>query len=115
MALSQAIQAVVISKGDYSSVVKGARVRQPVVSLALHQRLVVRTKAVERLFEFLRLSRPSRGKHRRPPQARAAPLDDSTRKERLLGLLDGLSDGSEAADRRLAGMLAALHQFSSTD
>ena len=107
-ALSQAIRETVISEGNYSSIVRGAAVRQPVVSQALHKRLVVRTEAVDRLFEYL-LPKSKRSAASRPDERSA--VDEEWRRERLIGMLDRLSDGSGAADARLASILAALGAF----
>lgn len=110
-ALSQAIRATVILEGSYSSVVREAAVRQPVVSQALHRRLVVRTEAVDRLFEYLL---PNLSFSKTLDAAEKSSGGDGSapaRRERLLGMLDQLSDGSGAADDRLASVLAALGAF----
>lgn len=109
-ALSQAIRAIVISEGNYGSIVREAAVRQPVVSQALHRRLVVRTEAVDRLFEYLLPNSSASiasGADEKLTDDRVAPV----RRERLLGMLEQLSDGSNAADERLASVLAALGAF----
>src|SRR4051812_386800 len=95
-ALSQAIQRYIFEHGGYASLVRNAEVRQPVVSLALHRRLVTRTDAVKRLFEFLKIVGPASA----PEKA-----DERDREQHLLGLLVGLSDGSALADRRLETVL----------
>ncbi len=112
MVLSQAIRSIVAHHGTYVSVVRGAKVTQPVVSLALHQRLVAKTPAVERLFEYLNIE----------PQVGDAPTGDAAtsieadgRTHRLLGMLEGLSDGSKEGDERLATVLAALRGFRPED
>jgi len=102
-ALAQAIRAVVLTEGGYASVVRNCRVRQPVVSLALHRRLVMRTDSVDRLFEYLK---PQGGADE--PQDENRPHD---RRERLLGLLANLSDGSDVEDERLSTILAAIESF----
>jgi hypothetical protein len=111
VALAQAIRTVVLREGGYGSVVRKTGVRQPLVSMALHQRLVVRTAMVERLFEFLNVKVPERGQGEELDQAdlQGGKKEDVTGK--LLGLLSGLSDGSRAADERLAALLAALKDF----
>ena len=109
IALSQAIRAIVVNEGNYASIVRGAGVRQPLVSLALHRRLVVRTAHVDRLFEFLNLTRS-----RMREVDAAFETDEEGRTKLLLGLLVGLSDGSAASDERLAAVLAALKGFSET-
>ena len=110
--LSQAIRAEGLRDGSYAAVVAGADVRQPVVSLALHRRLVMRTDAVDRLFKYLRISGECHEQvsdHGDPtPELRA-------RVEALVGLLDPLRDGSEDVDERLANLLAALAQFANRD
>jgi hypothetical protein len=109
VALSQAIRATVSHEGNYTSVVAGAKVAQPVVSLALHQRLVVRTPAVKRLFEYFGIS----AEPRNGVTGAAAENSDerSLRALRLAGMLEGLSDGTKEADERLATILAALRGF----
>jgi hypothetical protein len=115
--LSQAIRATMLREGGYSSIVRGAEVRQPVVSLALHRRLVVRTENVDRLFEYLRPNMADATKAAAEPAeafgdtAAGVPPGGVNRRERLLGLLANLSDGSDAADERLASVLAALGNF----
>lgn len=109
VALSQAIRATVSHQGNYTAVVAGAKVAQSVVSLALHQRLVVRTPAVERLFEYFGISAELRNG---VAGASAQSSDErSLRALRLAGMLDGLSDGTKEADERLATILAALRGF----
>ncbi|WP_019832407.1 hypothetical protein [Sphingomonas sp. PR090111-T3T-6A] len=109
-ALSQAIRKTVISQGNYSSIVRETAVRQPVVSQALHRRLVVRTQAVDRLFEYL-LPNSSPSPASDQDDKSAADEDALRRRERLIGMLDRLSDGSDEADDRLASILAALGVF----
>lgn len=102
-ALAQAIRAVVVAEGGYASVVRNSGVRQPVVSLALHRRLIMRTDNVERLFEYLK-----------PKAGAGEPKDEvrsHDRRERLLGLLANLSDGSDVEDERLSNVLAAIESF----
>ena len=103
-ALSNAILTVVQREGGYGRVVSETGLRQPLVSLALHRRLVTRTDGVVRLFEYLAIDRRS--------EQRSEQDDGADREQRLLGLLAGLSDGSFDADQRLEAMLAALNQFS---
>ena len=89
---------------------EGAVVPQPLVSLALHGRLVLRTAAVDRLFEYLGI---------RPEQSEDAEAIDlaqpTDRPERRIGaimrLATSLSDGSDAADRRLSSLLQAIGEF----
>lgn len=102
-ALAQAIRAVALAEGDYASVVRNSGVRQPVVSMALHRRLVMRTENVDRLFEYLR---PKAGAGE--PQEEVRPYE---RRERLLGMLANLSDGSDLEDERLSTILAAIESF----
>lgn len=102
--LAQAIRAVVLTEGGYASIVRNSGVRQPLVSQALHRRLIVRTKNVERLFEYLDLSVAE-------PSANLAHASAEDRRERLLGLLANLSDGSDVEDERLSNVLAALNTF----
>ena len=102
-ALSNAILAVVQREGGYGRIVSETGLRQPLVSLALHRRLVTRTDSVRRLFEYLAISRGA--------EQRSEQDDGAEREQRLLGLLAGLSDGSIDADQRLEAMLAALNQF----
>lgn len=109
-ALSQAIRSVVLHEGNYRSVVRGAGVSQPQVSLALHRRLIARTATVERLFEYLQVRVPT-GKEP-PSDAKTTDNEIYARNERLVGLLGSLSDGSQEADDRLAVVLAALQGFS---
>lgn len=108
-ALSLAIRSIVVLEGSYVSVVRGARVRQPLVSLALHQRLVVKTPAVERLFEYLGIE--GRADAAVTTDAGELPGGRDIRASKLVGMLEGLSDGSKAADNRLAAILAALRAF----
>jgi hypothetical protein len=115
-ALSQAIRATILREGGYSSIVRGAQVRQPVVSLALHRRLIVRTENVERLFEYLQPNMSDVRTAALPDEADGDAVSDGhsgsvIRRERLLGLLANLSDGSDAEDERLASVLAALCNF----
>jgi len=110
--LSQAIRSVMVRQGSYVSVVQGARVPQPVVSLALHGRLVARTPSVERLFEYLGIAPGGSGAS--STLGDASPNDDA-RIRRLVGMLRGLSDGSKEADDRLAAVLAALQGFRPLD
>lgn len=120
-ALSQAIRATVLREGGYGSIVRGAEVRQPLVSLALHRRLVVRTENVDRLFEYLQLNvsdttaAPAKQDDNADGRAANKPSSRSSRRERLLGLLANLSDGSDAGDERLASVLAALSNFASVE
>lgn len=110
-ALSQAIRETVISQGNYSSIVREAAVRQPVVSHALHRRLVVRTEAVNRLFEYLLPNwspSPVQDQDGTPTQGEE---EAARRRERLIGMLDRLSDGSDGAEDRLASVLAAIGAF----
>jgi hypothetical protein len=108
-ALSQAIRSIVVHEGSYVSVVCGAQVSQPVVSLALHQRLVVKTPSVIRLFEYLGIGRLTSGTAQIDEPAMLTGKVDRVR--RLVGMLEGLSDGSREADERLATVLAALQGF----
>ena len=109
VALSQAIRATVSHQGNYTAVVAGAKVAQPVVSLALHQRLVARTPAVERLFEYFGIS--TEAGNALPPATAENSEERGRRAQRLAGMLDGLSDGTKEADERLATILAALRGF----
>jgi hypothetical protein len=99
-ALSLAIRATVQRDGHYGAVVHGSGVPQPVVSLALHRRLVMRTEKVERLFEYLRP----------PPDGEPATEVQARRIERvgkILDLVDGLG-GSQASDENISALFAAL-------
>jgi hypothetical protein len=120
-ALSQAIRATILREGGYGSIVRGTGIRQPLVSLALHRRLVVRTENVDRLFEYLQPNMSD-------VMSAAAETDDTaagrpagkasgrtSQRERLLGLLANLSDGSDAEDERLASVLAALSNFAGVE
>jgi hypothetical protein len=111
VALSQAIREVVISKGNYSSIARETAVRQPVVSHALHRRLVVRTPAVDRLFEYLLPNSDPSSLSNQGGKSVGGDEAVPERRERLIGLLDRLSDGTDAADERLASVLAALGAF----
>jgi len=99
-ALSQAIRATVLRDGHYGAVVAGAKVPQPLVSLALHQRLVMKTEKVARLFEYLQPAIESE-------PAVEVLANRSKRIGRVLDLVDGLGSGP-ASDENIAALFAAL-------
>jgi len=109
--LSRAIAARRLTDGNYAEIIAGAKVRQPVVSLALHRRLVLRTESVDRLFEYL-------GVDVAAPAANGAAdalvpgLPDQGMGS-LMQLVAALSDGSDGGDHRLASLLKAIRDFAS--
>ncbi len=119
--LSPGLAARALRDGNYASIAVGANVRQPIVSMALHQRLVVRTTAVTRLFEYLGIEAGDPeierqlvgGSDAKADQSENSSKDD-TGGERFVDLVDAvrtLSDGSDEQDIRLVEFLSALRRF----
>jgi hypothetical protein len=110
-ALSQAIRETVARDGNYASIVNGAEVRQPLVSLALHRRLVMRTDSVERLFEYLHLPMAGSTKYLLTAGEASQEIGRRSRAERvehLLDLLDRFGGDPAATDETMASVLATL-------
>ncbi|WP_298687613.1 hypothetical protein [uncultured Sphingomonas sp.] len=102
--LSRAIAARRISDGSYSKIIEGAAVSQPVVSLAAHRRLALRTEPVDRLFEFLEIQPDDH-------DAMEAADDAEQRMGAIMRLAASLSNGTDVADRRLVALLQAIGKF----
>lgn len=113
--LSRAIAGRIAVTGTYADIYRELKIRQPVVSLALHQRLVTRTATVRRLFEYLNIQADEPVDDIEPDASDGRPAVSHTTEERIpaeaLEAVMRLSDGTPQQDGELIELLMAIRRF----